>query len=146
MAFKDHFITFQELDVNDRYILRQVNPEGDASVYSEIYGDADVFKYYEGGKVTADRERVLLVLKNQIKEFEKARVYTWTIADKKSGKALGRIHLSNFECNNRIANIGYFLHRASWGKGIASVCINPVAAFGFSTLGAGKNLYNRSHG
>jgi len=144
MAFKEHFASFQELDVDDRYILRQVNPAEDLEAYSEIYADADVFKYYEGGTVTNDRERVLLILKNQIKEFEKVRVYTWTIADKQSGRALGRIHLSDFESNNRVANIGCFLRRGSWGKGIASACIKPVTAFGFSTLGF-ERIYTTVH-
>ena len=144
MAFKDCFASFQEWDVNDRYLLRQVNLEEDLESYSEIYADADVFKYYEGSAVTLDRDRVLLILKNQMKEFEKARVYTWTIADKQLGKALGRIHLSDFESNNRVANIGCFLHRASWGKGIASACIKPVAAFGFSTLGL-ERIYATVH-
>jgi len=144
MAFKEHFTSFCELDVNDLYILRQVNPEKDLDAYSEIYADPDVFKYYEGGTTTSDRERVSLILKNQCKEFEKTRVYTWVIAGKQSDKALGRIHLSEFACNNRTANIGYFLHKDSWGKGIVSACIKPVAAFGFSKLGL-ERIYTTVH-
>ena len=144
MAFKDNFVIFQELDVNERYLLRQVKPESDLDAYCDIYSDGELMKYYEGGTTTSENERVLLILKNQIKEFEKARVYAWTISDKKSGGALGRIHLSNFECDNKVANIGYFLNRDFWGRGIVSACIKPVVEFGFSMLHL-ERIYTTVH-
>ena len=134
MSFKNYFIKFQAIDANDDYILRQVKIENDLEAYHEIYSDADVMKYYEGGTTVTDKERVKTVLNNQIKEFEKARIYSWTIADKKTDTAIGRILLSNFESNNKIANLGYFIGKKHWGKGIASAIISPVVTFGFECL------------
>jgi len=113
MGFKENFIEFQNLETGN-YLLRQINPENDLEAFYEIYSDAEVWNYYGGGgSGIFDKERIKLILENQIREFEKARVYTWTISDKKSKRALGRIHLSNFEYNNKIANIGYFINRNS---------------------------------
>lgn len=135
MAFKDKFNEFQPIRANDRFILRQVELEKDLDIYHRIYCDTDAFRYYEGAnEKPPSRDTTIKILQNQIKAFEKQREYTWTIADIKSGKALGRIHLSDFQGGNKIANIGYFIGRDSWGKGIISACIAPVVAFGFSYL------------
>ena len=143
MAFKDNFTKFQELETTD-YLLRQVDIENDVEDYLKIYSDDELMKYYVGGTVTSDRNRVVLILKNQIKEFKKARVYSWTITCKKSEIALGRIHLSNFESDNKVANIGYFIRRESWGKGVVSSCILPVVEFGFSILKL-ERIYTTVH-
>lgn len=135
MAFKDNFKHFQALRVNDELQLRQVDPEKDLEDYYSIYSDTEAFDFYEGAlKTKPDAATVKVILANQIKAFEKAREYTWTIADARSGRALGRIHLSGFEGGNKIANIGYFIRRDAWGKGVISSCIKPVAEFGFSAL------------
>jgi len=134
MGFKDYFKDFKCLKVDDNFILRQVIPEKDLESYFEIYSDSDVFKYYAGSDVCKDKNNLMKILNNQINEFEKARVYTWTIAETKTDKAIGRIHLSNFDCNNKIANIGYFINQSFWGKGIISASIKPVVKFGFEYL------------
>jgi len=142
MAFKDYFIKFQELEINKDYILRQVKPENDLEAYYNIYSDVDVMKYYEGGTVITDKKRVKIVLNNQVKEFEKARIYSWTIIDKKTDVAIGRILLSDFEYNNKVANLGYFIGKKYWGKGIVSAIISPVVIFGFKSL-ALERIYAR---
>jgi len=143
--FKDKFVDFQSIRVNDSIYLRQVKPQEDLEAYFEIYADIDALRYYEGiGNKTPNRETVMAILNNQIKEFEKTRIYSWTITDGKTGKALGRILLSNFEGNNKLANIGYFLSRDSWEKGIISACVKAVTKFGFSYLEL-ERIYTTVH-
>ena len=145
MGFKDKFIKFQELSVNKNIILRQVDPKKDLLEYHKIFSDMDTFRYYTGAeKSPPDVNKVSRILENQINAFEKMREYIWTIAEKKSGKALGRIHFSDFEYDNKIANIGYWLGRESWGKGIISACIKPVVDFGFSYLEL-ERIYTTVH-
>lgn len=145
MAFKDKFQEFYTIQVNNNILLRQVDPEKDLEAYHSIYSDTDLFRFYIGTiKKQGQIETVKSILHNQIKDFEKARMYTWTIADLETGTALGRIHLSNFECNHKIANIGYFLARDYWKKGIISACIQPVIEFGFSQLEL-ERIYTTVH-
>ena len=135
MAFKDKFVEFQSLPVNDALALRQVNPERDVMAYHEIYADSDAFKYYSGyNHPPDDIAGVLGILQNQINAFQKTREYCWTITERPSDKAIGRIHFSNFENNNTAANIGYFLNRQYWRQGIITACIQPVVQFGFAYL------------
>ena len=145
MAFKDKFRDFQSLKVNDELLLRQVNLEKDLDEYHKIYCDMEITRFLPGGlKEPPKIETTVRILENQIKEFEKARIYSWTITETKSDKALGRIFLSDFEYNNKNANIGYWIGRDSWGKGIISACINPIVKFGFTYLEL-ERIYTTVH-
>lgn len=135
MAFKDLWTAFQPLAVNDALILRQVKPEQDSDSFFRIYCDADAMKYYQGySKPPAARDWVRVVLQNQIKAFERRREYNWTIADANTDEALGRILLSDFQNNNTMANIGYFLRRDCWGKGIMTACTSMAVRFAFDYM------------
>lgn len=141
MAFKDYFKEFQNLEVNDLYCLRQADPDKDLDAFCEIYTDSEIWKYY-GCDGCKDKSKVKVTLNNTVKAFTKGNAYTWMIADKKTDKAIGRIHLSEFEFNNKIANIGYLLSRSYWGKGVISACISPVVNFGFDYLHL-ERIYTR---
>ena len=134
MAFKDYFINFQQLVVNEQIILRQTKPEQDLQDYFKIYLDAEANQYYAGYSRPRDHEAVLVTIQNQINEFNKRRVYNWTIADSKTDKVFGRILLSDFQNKNTAANIGYFLEREHWGKGIITASITQVINFGFNNM------------
>lgn len=147
MAFKDKFKSFQNLTVNDSIILRQVDIEADLESNLSTYRNPEVWKYYGGCTSTNTKmpeDTVKKILSNQIRFFEKGTMYVWTIADKDTNTAMGRIHLSNFEANNKIANIGYFLDEKYWNKGIISDCIPSVVDFGFSYLEL-ERIYSTIH-
>ncbi|MDR0946239.1 MAG: GNAT family N-acetyltransferase, partial [Ruminococcus sp.] len=62
------------------------------------------------------------------------RIYSWTIADAHTNESIGRILLSDFQNNNTAANIGFFIKRKYWGKGIATACVAAVIKFGFEYM------------
>lgn len=135
MTLKEIFAEFQPITVNEIIVLRQVNPEQDCEKYFEIYSDADALKYYLGyGKPPANLEQAKKIIQNQINAFEKCREYNWTIADRNTDEVLGRIILSDLQNNNTAANIGYFLDRKYWNKGIMTECVRAVVKFGFESL------------
>ena len=135
MTLKEMFAEFQPITVNENIILRQVKPEKDCEKYFELYSDADALKYYLGyGKPPVNQEQVKKIIQNQINAFEKCREYNWTIADRNTDEVLGRILLSDFQNNNTAANIGYFLDRKYWNKGIMTACTEAVVKFGFEQL------------
>ncbi len=145
MAFKYKFKEFQPIKVNDEIILRQVQVENDLENYFEMYNNQNIARYYPAmsGKFI-QLDAVRRIIENQINAFEKRREYIWTIAYIKSNEAIGRISLSEFEANNKIANIGYFINQEHWKKGIISSCIQPVVEFGFSYLEL-ERIYTTVH-
>lgn len=134
MAFKDCFKEFKPLIVNNHITLRQVDIKNDLPAFRAIYADSEAFKFYEGYRSKPDPDKVIIILQNVIKGFQKASSYSWVICETNNNNAIGHIHLNRFENNNTSANIGYFLSRDYWGKKIISSCISPVVEFGFSTL------------
>lgn len=135
MSLKEMFSEFQPIVVNEDIILRQVKTEQDCEKYFAIYSDADAMKYYLGyGKPPENREQVKKIIQNQINALEKCREYNWTIADRNTDEVLGRILLSDFQNNNTAVNIGYFLDRKYWNKGIMTECVKAVVKFGFESL------------
>ena len=134
MAFKDYFKEFKSLQVNHRILLRQIDVENDYEEFIKIYSDSDAFKYYEGYRSKPNAEQIRTILNNGVKGFQKANSYGWTISNYSTNTAMGSIHFNTFENNNTSANIGYFLGREHWGKGIISECISPVIEFGFDFL------------
>ena len=150
MSFKDKFKTFQNLIVNDDIILRQPNIETDTEANIRMGTNPNIWKYYGGrasGKKESEesvREGIIKSLSNQIRFTEKGTIYNWTIADRNTNEAMGRIYLSDFEANNKIANIGYYLDEKYWNKGIMTACIKPVVDFGFSYLEL-ERIYSKIH-
>lgn len=145
MAFKDKFREFQNLTAEGGITLRQVDVERDFDAYLAIYRDADLFRYYLGGvtKLNIPEDTVRVILKNQLKAFKAMRMYIWTIADE-NDCAAGQIFFSDFEANNKMANIGYFLSRSRWGHGIMSKCVDSVVRFGFDYLEL-ERIYSTVH-
>jgi len=146
MSFKSKFEEFQTVNVNDSLILRKADPDKDCNAWCKMYRDEETFRYYGGidGGDHRTPDGMKVILRNQNRDFEKVRMYAWVIADVKTDKALGRIHFSSFENNNKVANIGYWLGRESWGKGIMSACINSAVKFGFSYLEL-ERIYTTVH-
>lgn len=148
-SFKDKFKPFQNLVANDNIILRQPNVETDLEVNLRMSMNPNIWKYYDGRSPGNKKESeesikngVIKSLSNQIRFTENGTMYVWTIADKNTNEVLGGIHLSDFEANNKIANIGYYLDEKYWNKGIITACIKPD--FGFSHLEL-ERIYSKIH-
>jgi ribosomal-protein-alanine N-acetyltransferase len=134
MAFKDYFKEFQPLQVNENILLRQIDVEHDIPSYTAMYNDESAFVFYEGYSKPRNDEQVRVICQNQIKEFATKRIYSWTIADAHTNEGIGRILLSDFQNYNTAANIGFFINRHYWGKGIATACVATVIKFGFEYM------------
>ena len=134
MSFKEKWTEFRELNVNKNIILRKANPKNDLEAFYDIYMDTDNFEYYGSYSKPKDKNQVKIMVENMVRDFEKRSVYIWVIVQKKDDKPIGRIHLFNFANDNKCAEIGYFLDRKYWNKGIMTLCINTVEKFAFDYM------------
>ncbi len=60
--------------------------------------------------------------------------YDFLIADRSDGRPLGICGLNNFDRENRLANLGYWIRTSSARQGVATAGIPLVARFGFEEL------------
>jgi len=135
MSFKKKWKEFQELNVNKNIILRKANPKKDVDAFFNIYSDIENFEYYESyNNPPKDKNVAMKIVENMVRDFEKCSVYIWVITQKKNDTPIGRIQLFNFSNENKCAEIGYFLDKKYWKKGIMSSCVNVVTKFAFDYL------------
>jgi len=76
------------------------------------------------------------------KEMKKQTGYGLGIEDPDTGKIIGMISLMKVDTKNKNAELGYWLGKKYWGKGITPEAANLILNFGFRKLGLAK-IYAR---
>ncbi|MEO3947899.1 GNAT family N-acetyltransferase [Gorillibacterium sp. CAU 1737] len=133
MAFKDHFKQFQSISVSEDIFLRQVNPDQDVQAFYDIYCDEEAFCYFGGYKKPGNNDDTFRkVLVSRIRNFVNGNDYSWTVVYK--GKVAGQIQLFHFQNSNTCAEVGFFIKREYWNKGINTAVLKEVSHFAFETM------------
>jgi len=137
MAFCDLFKEFQPIKVDDDIYLRQHIPKKDARPFLEIYRDEDNFKYWSSFKKVGppewEEEREIRAEASRIKGFRGKREYSWVVTYK--GDVVGQIQLFNFFNHNTACEVGYFIKREYWNRGINTKVLKAVCRFGIEVMG-----------
>ena len=135
MAFCDLFKEFQPIRVDKDIYLRQHEPEQDARPFWEIYSDEENFKYYGGYSKPSvwNEEREIRAEASRVKGFKGKREYSWVVTYQ--GEVIGQIQLFNFFNHNTCAEVGYFIKRTYWNRGINTKVLKAVCKFGVETMG-----------
>jgi len=135
MAFCDLFKEFQPIRVDEDIYLRQHEPKKDARPFWEMYYDEENFKYFGGYKKCSDwnEEREIRVEESRLKGFRGKREYSWVVTYK--GDVIGQIQLFNFTNGNTCAEVGYFIKKTYWNRGINTKVLKAVCKFGIEVMG-----------
>lgn len=135
MAFSDIFKEFIPIRVDEDIYLRQHEPEKDARPFWEIYYDEENFIYFGGYRRPQDwnEEREIRAEASRVKGFRGKREYSWVVTYQ--GKVIGQIQLFNFFNHNTCAEVGYFIKRTYWNRGINTKVLKAVCRFGIETMG-----------
>ena len=134
MAFCDLFKEFQPIRVDEDIYLRQHEPEKDARPFWEIYSDEENFKYFSGyGKPSVwNEEREIRAEESRGKGFKGKREYSWVVTYRE--EVIGQIQLFNFFNHNTCAEVGYFIKKSHWNRGINTKVLKAVCRFGLETM------------
>jgi len=135
VAFCDSFKEFIPIRVDEYIDLRQHEPEQDARPFWEIYNDEDNFTYFGGYRKPRDwnEEVEIRVQQSRIKGFKGKREYAWVVTYQ--GTVIGQIQLFHFFNHNTCAEVGYFIKKAYWNRGINTKVLKAVCRFGIETMG-----------
>ena len=125
------FIKIPTLETN-RLILRKILVGDCADVY-EYSSRPETSRYllwnaHENPKYT---KKYLSYLQTAYRNEE---FFDFGLVDKESGKMIGTCGFTDFDMDNKSAEIGYVLNPDFWGKGLAREAIMRVMAFGFAEL------------
>lgn len=135
MAFSDVFKAFTPIQVDADIALRQHDPEKDARPFWEIYHDESNFTYFGGDQKPHvwDEAREIRVQASRIRGFKGKREYSWVITY--HGEVIGQIQLFHFMNHNTCAEVGYFIKKTYWNRGINTKVLKAVCRFGIETMG-----------
>lgn len=135
MSFCDVFKEFIPIRVDEDIYLRQHEPEKDARPFWEIYDDEENFTWFGGYKRPRDwnEEREIRAEASRVKGFRGKREYPWVVTYR--GEVIGQIQLFGFFNHNTCAEVGFFLKKAWWNRGINTKVLKAVCRFGIETMG-----------
>jgi RimJ/RimL family protein N-acetyltransferase len=74
-------------------------------------------------------------LQKNSKWYEEGTSYNLAIVRRKDDRVIGGIGLMNIEKQFHHAEIGYWLGKKYWGKGVTSRCVRAMVRLGFERLG-----------
>lgn len=113
------------------YLLRGVVPEDAEDLFSFL-SDREVTRFTTPQIDTLEQVKELIAL--LIERFEKRQSIYWVIETQPAQRAIGRCHIISWNEQESTAEIGYYLAREYWNKGIMTRAIQAVARYGFETL------------
>lgn len=133
----------------ERLILRQFTLDDAQDMYQNAK-DPEVTKYLRWKPHKSLQESIDL-LKEWIKSYPNPDFYSWAIARKEDNRIIGCIGILGVSEIDDSGEVGYWLGRNWWGKGIMTEALKAVIRFvfeecGFNRLEADHSVNNPASG
>ena len=112
----------------ERLLLRQPNT-GDIGSIIAIAGDWEVSRRLGRVPHPYHEKDALFFLENVV-----PHEWTWAITWLESGELVGMVGLAPGQLGENAAELGYYVARKAWGRGIATEAGRAVVRYGFDTL------------
>ena len=116
----------------ERFVLRPIRDE-DADAMLAMRRDPEAIRYWGGEpmKTLADARREIDTIRGWVDED---RVAYWIIQTRDDATMLGHVTLFHLDRVNRRAEIGFFVAREHWGRGIATEASLRVIEHAFGAM------------
>ena len=115
----------------ERLRLRPPSMDDLADHHANLGGDAEVAWLGEAGTLPESEKK----LRHRIEHFERHGFGLWIVEDKAGGEFLGEAGIQYLEGSAEEVEVGYYLARSAWGRGVATEAGRAALAHGFQTLG-----------
>jgi [ribosomal protein S5]-alanine N-acetyltransferase len=99
--------------------------------FRPIASDPDVMRYIGDGSTWSD-QRIQAFVERQMQEWNRYRFCLWKMLQKNDLRLVGFCGLQHLSQTEEI-EIGWWLAKASWGKGLATEAARVVLHYGFET-------------
>ena len=115
-----------------RLVLRQI-VDADAEALFRISSDPEVMRYYGRAPEQSIDETMQRIEKitASIREFTSIR---WALTLRESGELIGGAGFWRWNKQHFLAEIGYELLPAHWGRGLMTEALRPIFRFGFEAM------------
>ena len=105
----------------------------DLAVLAEVYGDADAMRWVGDGEPLS-REGCEVWLEVTARNYRTRGYGMFALEDRSSGEVVGFCGLVH-PGGQTVAEVKYALHRASWGRGLATEAVRALLAYGAAAHG-----------
>lgn len=114
--------------------LRSIKESDAPSIYKNFY-NPEILKWmlFQPPKSFSIKDQKEWIKKNLLKVKEH-RAYIFGINFEKNNEIIGVISLEKFNWKNKNAQIGYWLSKEYWGKGIIPEAVKTILTFAFKKL------------
>jgi len=110
----------------------------DAEFIAKNAKDEDIIKYTFVIALPFDLETAKKFIKKANKEIKDKTAYEFGIELNHTRELIGTINLLNISQKNKNAEIGFWIAKEYWGKGLSDQALNLMLEFGFNNLGLKK--------
>jgi RimJ/RimL family protein N-acetyltransferase len=125
----------------DRLVLRPFMEEDNEPLY-HILQETDILRYFPN-PTAPSRERVQLLISNQLKHWEHHNLGWWAVESDVERKLIGWCGLQ-FLPETMEHEVGFLLSKSCWGKGLATKGAKASLLYGFGKLGL-KTIIGITH-
>lgn len=116
----------------DRLLLRDIEPDRDASVLFELNNDPEVVRYTGDGPFESE-EATRAFFRERIAQYALDGMGRWVVERKADGEVLGWCGLKRHDDGQ--VDVGYRFFRRYWGHGYATEAARASVEYGFRVLG-----------
>lgn len=121
----------------EHLILRKFTIEDARDMFNNCVNDDKVARFlswipHDSADITKK------ILTGWIKEYEKPDTYSWCIVLKESSQAVGHIAVNEFSETHERCDIGYYLGRSFWNRGLMTEALKAVIDFLFFEVGMNR--------
>jgi len=114
-----------------KYILREVQASDINNIHQGL-SNSEITKYYDVHFATLEATKEQMDWYSDLKK--KGTGVWWCIFDKETQQFCGAGGFNDLDKNNRKAEIGFWLLKDFWGKGIMTEVISRLFEYGFNEL------------
>lgn len=116
----------------ERLWLENWQPE-DLAAFRPIATHTEVMRYIADGKPWSD-ERIAQFIARQIAHTERLGYCLWKLIDQENGRLVGHCGMQPLY-DTGDTEIGWWLARDQWGRGMATEAARAVLRYGFEVIG-----------
>jgi RimJ/RimL family protein N-acetyltransferase len=106
----------------------------DRAALFQVFKDPEVARYWSHPAWTTDEEAAKFLAPVLEPPGDDFSMIPWAIADRATDELIGTATIFALRRDQGRAEIGYSLHRAHWGKGLAREAVSRALAYGFEEL------------
>lgn len=116
----------------DRLVMRKLKVSDYADMFE--YSKQDVVTKYLLWRSHPDARYTRDYLAFIQSQYRSGNFFDWALVEKTSGKMIGTCGFARLDFENNLAEIGYVINPAFWGKGYATESVRKVIEFGFERM------------